>query len=446
MRISKAIPIHLPSYLVERLKRELEESPPAFAYDENYFYYLLNHIHNRHLRNKDSDFVTLQSNTFIYYWNTNKYIQYLINGDLIKSDNIYIPAQKAKGYQIVSEMLSGKVMSVDVKPKSRLYEKIKKSDHKQIAHLNRLEPHIRAMRDYFINMDMDYLRAIKWAKNEPSEIKRMNYLLSIENLRYKRTRYFKRNKVNNRLDTNLTNLKSELRQFIIGDFVSIDLANSQPFFLSQIINNIINTNTTPTPNTLCRRFECLDLSELINNQSVTKIQKSHQNSLFSEMVTFMNSVKEGRFYNDFIELFNLDRLEVKKIMFAVLFSRNVVYKKYQSFIPYQKEKEVFISVYPGLYEIIQHMKRKDHSKLAISLQRLESYVFIDVIAKRLVEAGVTPLTIHDSVIIPSEKTEEVITVMRNTFKELFEVIPTFHITKISKTVLKNNYTSETAHH
>ena len=33
----------------------------------------------------------------------------------------------------------------------------------------------------------------------------------------------------------MTNLKSDLKQFIIGDYVSIDLKNSQPFLLSILI-------------------------------------------------------------------------------------------------------------------------------------------------------------------------------------------------------------------
>lgn len=50
--------------------------------------------------------------------------------------------------------------------------------------------------------------------------------------------HFNSNKTNNRIDTNLTSLKSELKKFIISEptLYQIDIVNCQPFLLSVILN------------------------------------------------------------------------------------------------------------------------------------------------------------------------------------------------------------------
>ena len=80
--------------------------------------------------------------------------------------------------------------------------------------------------------------------NNSKGVKQYCYYVALENIRDQRFRYFKRNGTNNRLDTNITCLKNEiLKKIIIGDYVSIDLKNSQPFFFSIFINEIIKNET-----------------------------------------------------------------------------------------------------------------------------------------------------------------------------------------------------------
>lgn len=150
---------------------------------------------------------------------------------------------------------------------------------------------------------------------------------------------------------------------------------------------------------------------------------------------FNNATKKGILYDDFISSYpgNVERDEVKNILFKVLFSQNEIYHKYTKFTPYEKEKKIFQTVYPFIYDIIKVLKQKNHSKLAILLQRMESYIFIDCISKELVERDIIPLTIHDSIIIKQKDQEQAIGIIKNVFLSHCGVVPTFHIKNLKKT-------------
>jgi len=279
------------------------------------------------------------------------------------------------------------------------------------------------MKDEFIKMNMDYHKAIKWAENNANDAQMLSYLTSINNIEDKRFRYFKRNKTNGRLDTNLTNLKSDLRQFIKGDYVSIDLKNSQPFLLGILIDTIINNRDT-----LCCYLSDENLIKTFGYKAIKRVLLFHQKQEKAEMVKFRsyyNSVLKGKLYDIFVQLNSEDitREDIKSIMFKVLFSKNEFYLGYTKIIPYKEDKKVFAEVYPFVYEIVKVLKGKDHKTLPIFLQCLESYLFIDCIAKELVENGIVPFTIHDSVIVKKEYQAKTIQIINNVFMKQLGVKP-----------------------
>ena len=151
---------------------------------------------------------------------------------------------------------------------------------------------------------------------------------------------------------------------------------------------------------------------------------------------FTDAVLNGNLYEDFIKSYSnkIKRKKAKDIMFKVLFSKNEIYHKYKRFVPYNEEKEIFASVFPFVMESVKALKEKEHSGLAIFLQKLESYVFIDCIAKRLVEAGIVPLTIHDSFLIESKYKDKAMEIIHAEFLGLFGVVPSFHVESNSKEV------------
>ena len=360
-------------------------------------------------------------------YNIDKYIKYLINGEFIIRENINDKGTTKPAYKINEKYLGG-VYVVNIEPETKLFDKIIKKQRNRKAHFNRLAPHLQQMKDKFMNMDFDYTGAEDWIKSNLSVEKQYYAMVAISQLEDKRFRNFHRNETNNRLDTNLTNLKSDLKQFLIGDYAQIDVKNSQPFLLSYLIQTITTNNTI--------LFSCingvLDVVKVFGNKTIKKVLKIHHNAKKADLVnlsSYFESVKNGRLYEDFIELTpdDITRDEAKDAMFALMFSQNEIHKGHRRFIPYKKEKEIFASAYPLLYEMIKVLKEKDHTKLSVTLQKIESHLFIDRIAKELVENGIVPLTVHDSVIVERQHADKALQIMKHVFETEIGFVPSFHI-------------------
>ncbi len=163
-----------------------------------------------------------------------------------------------------------------------------------------------------------------------------------------------RNTTNNRLDTNLTNLPSVYTDWICkkNDLIQIDLANSQLCFLSKMLED--------TP----------ELNGVDN---------------------FCNISYSGKIYDYVQHQLGLEnRDDAKLLMITILFSSN-----YNS-----KGKKEFKSLFAEVHEWL-HSYKKEHGykNISITLQKMESKLFIDKIYVKLKKRGVFCLTKHDSLII-----------------------------------------------
>jgi len=453
MKVSKPFALSLPAKLVQELDEYLLSNQPHFKCDLNYFYWIIHYIQEQQIKNKDKSenaheiYIPI-SMTFIRGITISKiddYMKILKNGEFIECDNQYMKGEKSRGYRINPKFLIGN-SKIEIAPGSKLFNKILKNLRRKKAHYNRQEPFLRAMADHFMKMDMDYLSAEKWATNESDEAKRTAYLFSLEQLKDKRFRYFKRNNTNNRLDTNLTNLKSNLKGFIVGDYVSIDLKNSQPFLLGELLGEIekgLKENKQQGP--LCcllARLNLLQAFGVKRLKGISKIHQNHKKAFLVNLNAYMESVNSGTLYDDFVITYGnrINRDEVKDIMFKVLFSKNKVDKS--SFIPYEQEKEIFASVYPLVYEAVKQLKERDNVLLPVFLQKLESYIFIDCIARELVSSGIIPLTIHDSVIVRSDQQDNTLEIIHKVFNEQFGVVPKFKIKHLKDTLSHEEISNE----
>jgi hypothetical protein len=452
MKPNKAIILPIPAYLIRKLNEFLELNPPDFKYEMQYFFYIIHRITTAQLisdeKEKEEVYVPLNQKKLqsVTIYNIGKYIQTLKNGEFIISDDEVIPGVKSMGYKLNAEYLKGSCFPYEVAHGSPLFNKLVKESRNKKAHYDRLIPFLASMKNFMMNVELDYDEAEKWIDslqidNGKVEMKKHLYMTSLYLLRDKRFRYFKRNKTNNRLDTNFTNLKSGLRQFIIGDFVSIDLKNSQPFLLSQLLKRIIKEDQ-PHKGSLCFSLPTLDPSEFFGIRRITAVSKIHhfsKNAFLVNLKSFENSVLNGSFYEDFMRFFpgEISRDETKNMTYKIFYSRNVIYYNHKPFIPYREEKEIFRSVYPSVYQSIHALKEKDYSKLSIYLQRVESDIFIDCIAKELVNAGIVPLTIHDSVLVGSHHRDKALKIIQNIFLEKFGVVPSFHIEPLKNQMDEN---------
>jgi hypothetical protein len=430
MKPCKPILLLIPSLLIEDLETYLKTIPNSNKYRRIYFYYVIHYITVKHIRNKDEDFVSINKEKLksITVSNISRYITILKQGKFILTDNEYREGGKSYCYKLNPSYCEN-FTKVEITPRTRIFNKIIKTQYNTRTHNNRLEPFLRTMNDFFKAIDINYTEAENWIQDNAEVQKKHIYLTSLMHIKDKRFRYFNRNKTNTRLDTNLTNLKKEIRQFIIGNYVCIDLKNSQPFFLSQLIKTIIQQDKDNIP--LCSHLYYSDLIKTFGIKAfkrVSLVRQNEEKTNLANLKQFENSVLKGSLYDDFVDLYKgkLIRDEVKKIVIKVLFSRNIISKKY-SFIPYKADKEIFATIYPFIYDVIKILKEKNHAALAICLQRIESYIFIDCIAKELVNNGIVPITIHDSVIIHAGNQEKALEIMSGIFKQKFNVVPSFHV-------------------
>lgn len=166
--------------------------------------------------------------------NIDSCIKLLLNGEIIQRD-FYKLGTKPYYYRVNPELINGSYTSYQLTANSKLYQNIINKHRLKRTHHNRLEPFLKQMQKFVMKIPYDYQSAYKWITSNATGAKKLSYLIAVSQIEDKRFRYFKRNSTNQRLDTNFTNLKSELRQFIIGDYIQIDLKNSQPFFLSVFI-------------------------------------------------------------------------------------------------------------------------------------------------------------------------------------------------------------------
>ena len=440
MRVSKPIVLYLPELLIKELDKYLEKHPPKFKFQRIYFYYVIHHLTMMEIQYKNNEYFSLNREYLksITISNIDRYIKILLNGEFIISDNDYKPGTKSLHYKLNPKFLTG-VKKIELNTQSKLGRRIVSKAYQRKAHYNRLEPYLKCMKDDLMKLELDCQEVFKWIKRHANDTQTFAYLTSINHIEDRRFRYFKRNKTNGRLDTNLTNLKSDLRQFIIGDYVSIDLRNSQPFLLAILIDHILYNRDT-----LCCYLQYTKLTETFGIKAIRKILLIHQKQEKSKMVklrTFYEAVLKGKLYDDFTKSYTEDisRVEAKNIVFKILFSRNEFYQNYKKIIPFEKDKKIFASVYPFISDAVKILKAKDHKLLPIYLQKIESYLFIDCIAKELTQNGIVPFTIHDSVIVKTEYLDKAMEIIKRVFNEQIGVIPTFDIKALNKNDISSKH-------
>lgn len=196
----------------------------------------------------------------------------------------------------------------------------------------------------------------------------------------------------NRFHSNITNMAKGLRPFlrISGEpLVNIDIKNSQPY-----LSTIILTNPSK-------------VSWMTKNAAFALLLQTLKVSLSEDVKKYIFLVVSGQLYEFLMEEFKnegliLTRDETKQQVLRVLFARNRMPKDEAN----RKARQVFIKNFPKVHRIFSKVrghnrgdKFQNYSRFAILLQRIESYLMLDVILKRIYKElpGVIAVTIHDSV-------------------------------------------------
>lgn len=206
--------------------------------------------------------------------------------------------------------------------------------------------------------------------------------------------YADRNCTNNRLDSNITNLCSDLTKEIIesNNLVQFDLANSQFAILSHILKQKEEIATKEDFLKFKELSETGELYEYIQEVLSLDIEENKKKSMSEE------DIKKAQ------------RKKAKIMLFELLFSS----EKNKS-----ENKKKIAHLFPSVVKWIDDYKKLNgYENFAVMLQLEESRIFIDDIYHSLKEKEMFCLTKHDSIIVRKEDEEEVETFLKEYFDSI----------------------------
>ncbi|HTA83472.1 MAG TPA: hypothetical protein VK783_11075 [Bacteroidia bacterium] len=236
-----------------------------------------------------------------------------------------------------------------------------------------------------------------------------------------------------RLHSGISKLWKPLRNFIYfkdepdAELITLDVANSQPFFSSIAIDSNIIEQLAP---------EFTPVIPYLQGCSNTEDFK-----FFAELCC------NGKIYEHFQQLTNSTREEAKGQVFYLMFSPNRRNSIREGF--YKNAKRLFKQAFPNVDRCFRNIKslseqellfiknvyvnyyggfegrRSYHKNLSCLMQRLESRIVLKHIAPKLIKAGITPFTtIHDSFLLKKEHEIQVRVIIEKEFTKLGVKPPT----------------------
>lgn len=475
-------------YIPENLDLELllENHPTDIPNAKDYLAVIVDSIHSSIATKKDLDIEAMQGFTRLYspilkyYCNLYKpLVEWLENNGIIETDNSYsnfTNSGYSKGYRFTQHYrtkLKPYLVTTGTLVKKLKEKKNFKSSKPPILtsdNLRLLYPDIDAEKSYsiiaeeklgflkgFLNKDLkiDKVKAEHFLnllltddlKNNNIEFPTLYYNLRKYNLdklsdgEY----YFHIDSTSGRLHTNLTNLKSELRNILTykGQILSsIDLKNSQPLlsitFLDSELYKINNMES---------RIKIYDreLKNIPDSHYTMLLDLIQKNENQPDVILYKKLVKEGKIYEYFVDIMIAkgmidknttkiqQRKEAKNVMFISLFAKNksIKNKLIGKFI------KLFQSCFPNVFEIFFTIKEHNHNSLACSLQNFESEIFLHKIAVNVHAKfpSIPKYTIHDSIATFSKNIVDIQPIVESELKKVLGFVPELHIETWDKDIL-----------
>jgi hypothetical protein len=415
----------LKAYLPNNLNLDaiLSTLPPEFTYEKDNFLYLISQVTERVSYTKDlvdgNGFISLNAQELQKkVRNYNVCMKYLVDNGVFYTDNHYIVGEKAKGY-CFTEQYEQKVKSLEITKPSLIKQCGKKSEGEVTSAKSYNYLHKWFNDD--INID------IEGALDYINEDLKANTLNKVKNAMLKHNAsYVAATKFHNkefsfsvdgtvgRLHTNLTNMKSELRNFITYNgkpLVSVDISNSQPCFAGLLLDEAFYSPSKLAKNdskiTFSRLNTYLQSTYLSNITDISlyimlvKLTESTDNKCFAK---YLDVVQQGKLYSYIAERIEasegttlINHKELKSMIFNVLFSDNRFIGQADA-----KPKRIFRAIFPEVYEVFKLIKKNDNSALPCILQAVEAKLMLDHVAKRISKENKSlPIfTIHDSIACP----------------------------------------------
>lgn len=475
------------------IEKLVQEDPPSFLGKKksnlDNFYYLIDHLLNVYLTDdlsKSLGFVELygyelQKNTAHNY---KDYLSYLVKHNLIqrapwkyiKGDPLHGIKGKAFGYRLnLPDENNQDIKLVPIV--GEVYKKQRKPLIKQwLRQQSVIYKKYPVLSKWFEELDIDIWGCRKWLDSQPEyqiqksdpndkeeeephkQLKRLKALYAIDRIQRKDFHFLLDDK-GGRFHSNLTNLKSGLRNYLTWKgqkLVSVDIKNSQPLlslmFLDpkwyQESSERLSYRQFPTiPNPYIQQSapsSIIGISYLEFDAFVTSIMIEEFLQLIDneDIDKYKEIVNSGEFYKRIHkEVFKdnkpFNKERVKEMTFQTLYSHNRflhqngewVNPKTKKKSPSALPKRLFKKVFPSVFKVFEEYKYENKSYLAILLQQIESTLILKHIVPRIAsERPDLPIfTIHDSVATTVGNEEYIERVMREEIERLTGLQPKFGI-------------------
>jgi len=231
-----------------------------------------------------------------------------------------------------------------------------------------------------------------------------------------------------RLHSNLTNMRSLLRNALTYDgqkLISLDIKNSQPYLSTVLFNkefwggkyfkdkpslkqSFKRAQNSPTIGLFNISKDIITINQIkvSETDSYIMLGENGLNLVNKDFKSYTDLVVSGQLYpylrDQFKRRLNIEYSsykEVKAAVFQVMFTDNRFFGQIEA-----APKRFFKECFPDVYDVFAQIKRKDSTFLPRLLQSIESYLIIDVIAKRFsIEYPKAPIfKIHDSIATTEE--------------------------------------------
>ncbi len=318
-----------------------------------------------------------------------KYMNGLIDLGVIKKEGRYIPGEISYCYRFTPQYISKyKTVTLNnaklIRRIKTVWQDLNKESAKSIRGRSEQKEWLQKLTitgefETYLHDNGYSLDQFNAAIGSATRIKNGDIFYSVDN-------------TSKRFHSNVTNISKNLRPFLrINDepLVNIDVKNCQPY-----LSTIILTNPSK-------------VSWLTENTAFALLLQTLKVSHNKDVKEYIYLVATGTLYEYMMRAFadeglTLNRQETKRQILRILFARNRPPKDLIN----RLARDIFKQKFPTVHRIfskvrgsIRGNKFVNFKRFSILLQRIESYLMLDIVLKRIYRElpGTIAVTIHDSI-------------------------------------------------
>ncbi len=356
------------------------------------FHYLIHLIYEQRILYKNpEEFIPLKA---IYLGNIigrgsdrtpyTVYRQILIDGNIIECDRQFIKGEKSYGYRLCEKYANVRHKQIELKSKSLL----RNIEKWQRSRLPITDIHLY-LYEFLKQIDINYDAALNYVETMP--INEYNSAkIAID--KFLNRDYFLYSDDYGRVHTNITNLKSTLRKFLLYKgqaLVNIDIINSQPLLLLL---------TPPILHSIRCAFSI------------------YFESGGMDIFTYKSLAEQGKLYDYLMK----HAAEDSRAEFKEKFFRETFFGK--------RISKTFSELFPTVARLLAEIKKDDYRSLAWMMQKAESNLVINHICRRIMteHEGTFMATIHDSILTTEDNVTKIKKIILEEFAN-FNLSPSIRV-------------------